>query len=86
LRKDPNSDENIIIALNFTPIPRYNFRVGVPTGGEWKEIFNSDAKEYSGSGHGNFGEVKASPIPFHGRPYSLNLVLPPLGAVYLKKA
>lgn len=84
LRKNPEAGEYILIGLNFTPIPRANYRVGVPHGGEWLEIFNSDAKEYAGSGHGNFGGLKATPIPFHGRPYSLNLSLPPLGAVFLK--
>ncbi len=85
MRKNPKTGESILIAMNFTPIPRYNYRVGVHEGGHWRELMNSDAKEYAGSGQGNFGGVNAKPIPFHGRPYSLNLILPPLGAVYMKK-
>lgn len=85
LRKDPDSGEQILVVMNFTPIPRHNHRIGVNTSGDWKEILNSDAKEYAGSGQGNFGGVKASPIQYHGRPYSVNLILPPLGITYLKK-
>ena len=73
-----------MVVCNFTPTPRLNYRVGAPRGGYWTEILNSDSKEYGGSGYGNLGGVEASPIPFHGRPYSLNLTLPPLGAVFFK--
>ncbi|MEE9122413.1 MAG: alpha amylase C-terminal domain-containing protein, partial [Syntrophobacteria bacterium] len=52
--------------------------------GFWQEILNSDAEEYGGSGHGNFGGIEAVPIEIHGRPYSLKLTLPPLGAVFFK--
>ena len=72
------------MAINFTPVTRQGYRVGVPHAGPWKEILNSDAKEYGGSGQGNAGRVDAEGIPFHGRPHSVNLVLPPLGVVYLK--
>ncbi len=85
IRKGRSSDDTLIIVSNFTPVPRLNYRVGAPRGGYWKEILNSDSKEYGGSGHGNLGGVEASPISFHGRPHSLNLVLPPLGAVFLKR-
>ena len=74
----------VLVALNFTPTPRYAYRVGVPHGGFWHEIFNSDAVDYGGSGHGNMGGVQAAPFAFHGRPHSLNLTLPPLGAVFLR--
>jgi 1,4-alpha-glucan branching enzyme len=53
--------------------------------GPWKEILNSDSKSYGGSGQGNLGTVDATPVPYHGRPYSLNLVLPPLSIVYFMK-
>jgi 1,4-alpha-glucan branching enzyme len=72
------------VVLNFTPVPRPDYRVGALRGGYWREVLNSDAKEYGGSGHGNLGGVEATPVPHHGRPYSLNLTLPPLGAVFLK--
>jgi 1,4-alpha-glucan branching enzyme len=84
IRKGYSQDDTVLIVCNFTPVPRLNYRVGVPTGGYWREILNSDAKEYGGSGHGNLGGRETSPIPFHGRPYSLNLTLPPLGAIFLE--
>jgi 1,4-alpha-glucan branching enzyme len=57
----------------------------VPEDGFWKEVLNSDAKEYGGSGHGNFGGLEASPVASHGKYYSLSLNLPPLGAVFFKR-
>jgi 1,4-alpha-glucan branching enzyme len=83
LRKSEN--ETVLVACNFTPIPRYNYRIGVPSGGFWKEILNSDAKEYGGSGHGNFGGLEATPVPIHGRFYSLVMTLPPLSVIVFKK-
>ncbi|MND03791.1 1,4-alpha-glucan branching enzyme GlgB [compost metagenome] len=56
----------------------------MPRGGFWRELLNGDAKEYGGSGVGNLGGVQADAIPFHGRPFSLNLVLPPLAVIFLK--
>lgn len=85
MRKGRTRDDTVLIVCNFTPVPRYNYRVGVPRRGFWREILNSDAKEYGGSGHGNLGGMESSPIPFHGRPYSLNLTLPPLAAIFLKR-
>ncbi|UCG11773.1 MAG: alpha amylase C-terminal domain-containing protein, partial [Deltaproteobacteria bacterium] len=84
MRKGHSENDMIIVACNFTPVPRLGYRVGVPRSGYWREILNSDAKEYGGSGLGNLGGVEASPIPFHGRPHSLNLTLPPLAVVFLK--
>lgn len=84
LRKSAAGDEVILAALNFTPVPRFGRRVGVPRQGFWKELINSDAREYGGSGQGNQGGVHAEPIPSHGRPFSVRLTLPPLGAVILK--
>jgi 1,4-alpha-glucan branching enzyme len=84
LRKAESNGDRVIVVCNFTPVPRSNFRVGVPRGGFWREILNSDAAEHGGSGHGNLGGVDAAPVGFHGRPYSLNLTLPPLAAVFLK--
>lgn len=74
----------ILCVLNFTPVPRFGYRVGVPVSGTWKEILNSDAPLYGGSGLGNMGLVTSEPSTVHGRPNSLNLTLPPLGAVLLK--
>ncbi len=71
----------ILVALNFTPVPRHNYKVGVPVGGFWKEVLNSDSTEYAGSGQGNLGGLYAHDEPVHGRNHSLNIVLPPLGMV-----
>ncbi len=84
IRKGKAANEVLVIVCNFTPTPRYNYRVGVPHNGFWREILNSDSKDYGGSGHGNLGGIESAPIPFHGRPYSINLTLPPLGVLFLK--
>jgi 1,4-alpha-glucan branching enzyme len=74
----------MMIVANFTPVPRYNYRVGAPRNGFWKEVLNSDAAEYGGSNHGNLGGGETTPLPYHGHRQSLNLILPPLGVVFLK--
>jgi 1,4-alpha-glucan branching enzyme len=79
-------EELMLVALNCTPVPRPNHLLGVPRGGFWREVLNSDATTYGGSGMGNLGGVAALPIPHHGRSHSLSLVLPPLGAVFLKSS
>ncbi|MEW6053967.1 MAG: 1,4-alpha-glucan branching protein GlgB [Nitrospirota bacterium] len=84
LRKGRISDERILIVCNFTPVPRYNYRIGVPLGGFWQEILNSDAVTYMGSGHGNIGGMEASPVPSHGKFFSLSLTLPPLGILFFR--
>ncbi|MEO8217054.1 MAG: 1,4-alpha-glucan branching protein GlgB [Acidobacteriota bacterium] len=82
IRHDKNATQRTIAAFNFTPIVRHNYRIGTPLPGIWKEVFNSDAEVYGGSGQGNLGQLEAAPIQFHGRPQSLNVTLPPLGAVF----
>jgi 1,4-alpha-glucan branching enzyme len=84
LRKGKSAKQQIVVVCNFTPVPRIGYRLGVPGGGFWRELLNSDAKEYGGSGMGNWGGVMAEEEPIHGRPYSLNLTLPPLAALFLK--
>ena len=86
LRKGKDGENPVLIVCNFTPVPRLGYMVGVPTGGYWKEILNSDGLEYGGSGSGNMGGAEAFPEKTHGRPYSLRLTLPPLGALFLRKA
>ena len=81
LRKDDDG-RMVMVALNFTPVPRTPYRIGVPRGGYWKEILNSDAKEYGGTGTGNGGGLHAEASAFHGRPFSLVATLPPLAAVF----
>ena len=84
LRRGRNSNEQLLFVCNFTPVVRQNYRVGVPWNGLWDEILNSDAALYGGSGRGNFGGLSAMPFPIHGRPFSLNMTLPPLGVVVFR--
>jgi 1,4-alpha-glucan branching enzyme len=84
LRKSENPRDTVLVVCNFTPVPRTGYRVGVPHGGYWREMLNSDAREYAGSGMGNLGGVHAEEIPTHGRPFSLELTLPPLAALFFK--
>jgi 1,4-alpha-glucan branching enzyme len=84
LRRGRRGDEIFLVVCNFTPVPRMNYRLGVPHGGFWREVLNSDAKIYGGSGCGNFGGVEACPVPSHGRGCSLCLTLPPLGVLFFK--
>ncbi len=81
LRRGLSADNVVLVVCNCTPVPRYGYRVGVPFGGFWEEVLNSDAVEYGGSGVGNLGGVEAEQVSVHGRPWSLPLTLPPLGAV-----
>ena len=76
----------VLAVLNYTPVVRAGYRVGVPRGGEWRELLNSDAVAYGGTGIGNHGAVHAQKVPSHGREQSLELRLPPLGALFLKPA
>ncbi len=84
LRKDKAGKRPVLVVANGTPVPRHPYRVGVPHGGFWREILNSDAGEYWGSGVGNGGGVEAHPMPAHGRPWSLELTIPPLAITFFR--
>jgi 1,4-alpha-glucan branching enzyme len=84
LRKAKDERDTMLVVCNFTPVVRHNYRVGVPKGGVWRELLNSDASQYGGSNQGNMGGVASTPIPSHGRFHSINLTLPPLSALFLK--
>jgi 1,4-alpha-glucan branching enzyme len=84
LRRGKHAADIVAIACNFTPVPRHNYRIGVPTAGYWREILNSDAPLYGGSGQGNMGGVDAAPVACHGHFQSINVTLPPLGVVVFK--
>jgi len=84
MRKSAGDSEIIVAVFNFTPVPRQNYRVGVPRSGYWKEILNSDSKQYGGADFGNLGGVEAERRATHGRPWSVNLNVPPMGALFLK--
>jgi 1,4-alpha-glucan branching enzyme len=79
-----NVNDRVICALNFTPSVRHNYRVGVPTAGVYREVLNTDASAFGGSGQGNLGAVETTPARAHRRDHSINLTLPPLAALYLK--
>lgn len=79
----PASGPPLLVACNFTPVVREDYRVGVPLAGAWREVLNSDAATYGGSGVGNLGRVEAEDDPWHGRAQSVRLTLPPLGVVVL---
>jgi 1,4-alpha-glucan branching enzyme len=83
LRKS-SSGELILSCMNFTPVPRVNYRIGVPRAGTWREMLNSDAPLYGGSGWGNMGGLQTTPVPSHGHFTSISVILPPLGAVLFK--
>jgi 1,4-alpha-glucan branching enzyme len=84
LRKDRAGSAPVLVVCNFTPVPRNNYRLGVPRPGRWLECLNSDAHIYGGSGQGNLGGLETAPLPAHGHFQSLSLTLPPLGALFLK--
>jgi 1,4-alpha-glucan branching enzyme len=77
------SARDVLVVCNFTPVPRSDYQIGVPRGGRWIELANSDAQPYGGSGWGNLGGVDSIEPGRHGRPFSLPLTLPPLGVVFL---
>jgi 1,4-alpha-glucan branching enzyme len=74
----------VLAVCNLTPVPRFDYRIGVPRGGPWRERLNSDAGIYGGSNLGNGGTVSAEPVPAHGCDQSLSLTLPPLATVWLQ--
>ncbi len=74
----------MLCAFNFTPVPRHHYRLGVPAGGTWREVVNTDAQWYGGSNQGNQGKTSALEQDWKGRPWCVELTLPPLGAVYLE--
>ncbi|OGQ81853.1 MAG: 1,4-alpha-glucan branching enzyme [Deltaproteobacteria bacterium RIFOXYA12_FULL_58_15] len=84
LRKPKTGGSVFLLLYNMTPVPRLGYRVGVPRPGSWQEVLNSDAGIYGGSDIGNLGGVLAVETPHHGRPYSIEVTLPPLAAVFLR--
>jgi 1,4-alpha-glucan branching enzyme len=82
LRRD-RAGNSIICVMNLTPVPRHGYRIGAPAPGHWREILNSDAQVYGGSGQGNLGGVDTEPIASHGHAHSMSMTLPPLAIVLL---
>jgi 1,4-alpha-glucan branching enzyme len=83
-RRGAGAADYVLVMCNFTPVIRENYRVGVPREGFWSEMLNTDSHYYGGSGVGNLGRIETTPVPWHGRPFSLNLVLPPLSVLWLR--
>jgi 1,4-alpha-glucan branching enzyme len=86
LRRGRLPDDEVVIVLNLTPVVRHGYVVGVPRPGRYRELINTDSEVYGGSNQGNAGEVESQPVPAHGHDHRLELLLPPLAALYLKKA
>jgi len=84
IRRGANPDQSLVCACNFTPVPRMDYRIGVPVARAYRELLNTDAEVYGGSNLGNGGLVSSDPIPWHGQPQSLSLLLPPLSVLFLK--
>jgi 1,4-alpha-glucan branching enzyme len=85
LRRARNPDDFTVMLVNFTPVPREAYIIGVPAGGWYREVLNSDAAMYGGSNVGNAGGIMAEEGATHGFDYSLSLTVPPLGFVLLKR-
>ena len=81
-RFDPR--DLLLCVCNFTPVPRQGYRVGVPAGGFYTEVLNSDSSTYGGSNVGNSGGVMSEPVRWHGQPNSVVMSLPPLAVVWLR--
>ncbi|MDD5038570.1 MAG: 1,4-alpha-glucan branching protein GlgB [Dehalococcoidales bacterium] len=84
LRKSKDERDILVFVCNFTPVPRHGYRIGVPFSGVYREVLNSDSGIYWGGNMGNFGGVRAEDRPWHGKPFSISLTLPPLSVVILK--
>jgi 1,4-alpha-glucan branching enzyme len=84
LRRGINPSDFLLVACNFTPVVRHNYRIGVPEGGWYDEVFNSDSEHYAGSNVGNYPGLMAEKSESHGRPYSVSMTLPPLAVVVFK--
>jgi 1,4-alpha-glucan branching enzyme len=86
IRYSKEKKDHLVVVCNFTPVPRFAYRVGVPEKGYYREVLNSDSREYWGSNLGNAGGVHADYIPWHGKPFSMNIIIPPLSVLYFKPA
>jgi 1,4-alpha-glucan branching enzyme len=84
VRRSRDGKSTIAVILNLTPVPRTNYRIGLPIGGHWKEVLNSDAGDYGGSNTGNLGGVTADDYKVHGQPFSAPMTLPPLSVIAFK--
>jgi len=86
LRYSADGERAVACIASLSPVPRHAYRIGLPFGGRWEEMLNTDAAEFGGSGVGNGGSVEATDETWHGLPYSAELTLPPLGVLWLRPA
>jgi 1,4-alpha-glucan branching enzyme len=86
IRYAAEKNDYIVVVCNFTPVPRFSYRVGVPERCYYREILNSDSREYWGSNLGNAGGVQSVDMPWHGKPCSVDIIIPPLAVLYFKPA
>jgi 1,4-alpha-glucan branching enzyme len=84
VRRGSAPGDFVVVCCNFTPVPRHGYRLGMPVGGDYDEVFNSDSAYYGGGNVGNLSPLQTAAIPHHGRDHSVTLTLPPLAAVVLK--
>jgi len=84
VRKGKSTDDILLVVCNFTPTTHLSYRIGVPRGGFWRGVLNSDSSDYGGSGQGNPATIRAEKTPWHGRPYSIEITIPPLAVVCFK--
>jgi len=84
VRHGESAEQAVVVVCNFTPVPREQYRLGVPASGCWQEILNSDAGEYAGGGLGNLGGVCSAPVPHQDQPHSIVVLLPPLAVLYFR--
>jgi 1,4-alpha-glucan branching enzyme len=84
MRVSKDAARQVVVLANLSPVPRERYRVGVPDGGAWKELLNTDSTYYGGSGIGNMGEVHAEERPWNDQPYSVEVTLPPLSVIWLR--
>ena len=85
MRQLPDGTKRVAVIMNLTPVPRSNYRIGLPAPGKWREVVNSDAGVYGGSNMGNLGGALAEEEPSHGHPYSASLTLPPLSILAFRE-
>jgi 1,4-alpha-glucan branching enzyme len=86
IRRAHDPSDFVVVAVNFTPIPRHGYVIGVPEPGAYVELLNSDSEIYGGSNLGNLGLTQSEQIPAHGRPHRISLTLPPLACLILKRS
>ncbi|HBG02397.1 MAG TPA: 1,4-alpha-glucan branching enzyme, partial [Firmicutes bacterium] len=85
IRRGKDATDFLLVVVNFTPVVREAYRIGVPEPGAYVEVFNSDDPKWGGSGQANEGPIEAEPEPWHNREHSLELRLPPLATIFLRK-